>query len=149
MSVMGEATFGHVFREVADIEVDRTDLPQCDAIVTDTLYRLLLTGQASAAIARRYIIEPEDLPITRGLREDIHTFTGLGHRIELERILTRLAVYPPLDRIPATETKAEFPDLVGGLTVALARTSAVVSPGVPRLAPGHWDALRSLVEIYL
>lgn len=148
MTVMGVATFAHVFAEVADIEVDGTDLPRCSAIVTRTLYRLLLAGQGSAATARRYIIEPADLPITRGLREDIHTFRGLGHRLELERILAQLATYPPLDRIPATETKAEFPDLVGGLTVALARTCAVLAPGVTPLQAGHWDALRSLVEIY-
>ena len=148
MTVMRVATFGHVFAEVAGIEVDGTDLPRFNAIVTRTLYQMLLAGQASAATHRRYILEPDDLPITRALRENIRTFTGLGQRLELERILAQLATYPPLDRIPATETKAEFPGIIGGLTVAFARTFAVLHPGVIRPQTEHWDTLRTVVEIY-
>lgn len=148
MTVMDVAMFGQVFDEVAGIEVDGTDPPLFNAIVTDTLHRLLLTGQASAAAHRRYIIEPEDLPVTRGLRENIRTFTGLGLRLEVERILAQLAVYPPLDRIPATETKAQFPAIVGGLAVAIARTLAVLHPDVTRPRPGHWASLRVVTEIY-
>nr|GLK37851.1 hypothetical protein GCM10017611_47160 [Rhodococcus wratislaviensis] len=146
---MKVATFGHVFAQVAGLEVDGTDLPRFNAIVTGTLHQLLLAGQASAAAHRRYIIEPEDLPITQALRANIRTFTGLGHRLEVERILAQLAAYRPLDRIPASETKAEFPTIVGGLTVTCARTLAVLAPGVTRPEPEHWEALRAVVEIYI
>lgn len=149
MTVMRVSTFGHVFAEVAGLEVDGTDLPRFNAIVTGSLHQLLLVGQGAAAAHRRYIIEPEDLPITRALQENTRTFTGLGHRLELERILAQLAAYPPLDRIPATETKAEFPGIVGGLTVALARTFTVLAPGVTRPESGHWDTLRAVIEIYI
>ncbi|NDV06749.1 DUF1931 family protein [Rhodococcus sp. IEGM 248] len=100
---------------------------------------MLLSAQATAATHHRYIIEPGDLPITQGLQENIDRFTGLAQGLDLDRILAQLATYRPLDRIPVTETKARFPDIVGGLTVALARTFTLIDPEMTHPRPAHWD----------
>ncbi len=83
------------------------------------------------------------------MQTNIRIFASFEHRIELERILAQLALYPPLDRIPATETKALFPDIVGGLSVAPARTLAIVHPGIAAPQPEHWEKLRTLIDLYL
>ncbi|MFV9452079.1 DUF1931 family protein [Rhodococcus sp. NM-2] len=142
-------TFQTVFRETAGLVVNGSDLPRCNAVLTHSLYRLLLTGQASAARHRRYIIEPGDLPITRGLEENITDFSQLGQHLDPERILAQLATYRPLDRIPASDTEARFPDLVGGLAVTLARTFTVTAPGLTRPGPAHWETVRALTDLYL
>ncbi|MBC2644456.1 DUF1931 family protein [Rhodococcus wratislaviensis] len=149
MTVMTVATFQTVFRETAGLYVEGSDLPRCNAVLTRSLYRLLLTGQRAAADHHRYIIEPDDLPVTRGLEENITHFRRLGHHLDPERILAQLATYPPLDRIPASGTEARFPDLVGGLTVTLARTLTVIAPGLARPGPAHWETLRSVADLYL
>lgn len=149
MTVMDVSTFQRLFRDAAGLEVDGSDLPRCNAVVTRTLYRMLLAAQATAATYHRYIIEPGDLPITQGLQENIDRFTMLAQRLDLERILAQLATYRPLDRIPATETTSRFPDIVGGLTMALARTLTLIDPQMTHPREAHWATLRSLVDLYL
>ncbi|WP_342341939.1 MULTISPECIES: hypothetical protein [Rhodococcus] len=60
--------------------------------------------------------------MTRGLEENITHFTRLGQHLDPG---AQLAIYRPLDRTPASDTEARFPDLVG----RLARTFTVTSPG--------------------
>ena len=48
---------------------------------------LLIRGKAVAKANRRDIIEPFDLPITKGLQERIHEFKDIDEEIELKPIL--------------------------------------------------------------
>ncbi|WP_211247973.1 DUF1931 family protein [Cryptosporangium arvum] len=74
-----------------------------------------MAGQATASSNGRDLVEPHDLPITEGLRENIHRFRKMDDDVELKPILDRLAPYPPLDRTPSAETEVRLPEIVGGL----------------------------------
>jgi hypothetical protein len=49
-----------------------------------------LRAEAAAKANGRDIIEPFDLPITKGLQESIHAFTEIDEKIELQPILDYL-----------------------------------------------------------
>jgi hypothetical protein len=109
---------------------------------------LLLMGQATASANLRDLVEPYDLPITKGFQENIHKFRKMDDDIELSPILDRLATYPPLDRMPSEETETRLAEIVGGLGVALARIIKIVGPEVKNPQSQHWEhAIRIFDEL--
>ena len=119
MHVMSIPKFERFFRLAAGLDVDKTDLKRYSDFVNCKIYDLLLRGQAAAKANGRNIIEPFDLPITKGLQESIHEFRSLDAEIELQPILDDLLARPPLDLASSDETEARFPEIAGGLSVAL------------------------------
>ncbi|NHU48196.1 DUF1931 family protein [Rhodococcus sp. A14] len=149
MTVMTVSQFHSLCRLAAHLEVDGNDLPRFSDLVTRVLFHLLLAAQASAAAHGRYTIEPADLPITTGLQASIRRYRTLDIPLDLDRILDQLAAHRPLDRILATDTLARVPDLVGGLTVTLARTFAAAYPGRIHPHATDWEAIGAVANLYL
>jgi hypothetical protein len=139
MSVIGVAKFERFFRAAAELDVDKNDLKRYSDFVERKLYDLLLIGQATAGANARDVVEPWDLPVTKGLQESMHAFRTLDEEIELEPILGRLTAYPPLDRALSEETEGRLPAVVGGLSVALARTFRVIDPDAKNPQSQHWE----------
>jgi hypothetical protein len=139
MAVFGVARFKRFFRAAAGLDVDKDDLKRYSDFVERKLYDLLLIAQTAASANARDVVEPQDLPITKGLQESIHVFHKLDEEIELEPVLKRLAAYPPLDRAPSVETEARLPQVVGGLSVALARTITLCDPDAKNPQTKHWE----------
>ena len=81
---------------------------------------LLLRGQATAKANGRDVIEPHDLPITKGLQESIQAFGALDEDIELKAILDHITARPPLHLAIGAEAESKLADIAGGLSVALA-----------------------------
>jgi hypothetical protein len=100
---------------------------------------LLLLSQATASANGRDIVQPWDLPITKGLQESIHAFEELDVDIGLERILDETAPQPPLDRPLSVETEARLPSIVGGISVALTHTFKIIDPELKHPATEHWE----------
>jgi hypothetical protein len=146
MPVFGVAKFERFFRAAAELDVDKNDLKRYSDFVERKLYDLLLIGQATAGANARDIVEPWDLPVTKGLQESMHAFRKLDEEIELEPILGRLATYPPLDRALSEETEARLPVVVGGLSVALARTFRVIDPDAKNPQSQHWERVFSVFD---
>jgi hypothetical protein len=130
----------------AELDVDKDDLKRYSDFVERKLYDLLLIGQAAAGANGRDIVEPWDLPVTKGLQESMHAFRKLDEEIEVEPILGRLATYPPLDRALSEETEARLPAVVGGLSVALARTFRVIDPEAKNPQSQHWERVFQVVD---
>jgi len=148
MPVFGVAKFERFFRLAAELDVDKDDLKRFSDFVEHKLYDLLLMGQATASANLRDLVEPYDLPITKGLQENIHHVRKMDDDIELKPILDRLAKYPPLDRMPSSETEARLPDIVGGLGLALAKIIKIVDPEVKNPQSQHWErAMRIFDEL--
>ena len=148
MPVFGVARFERFFRLAAELDVDKDDLKRFSDFVEHKLYDLLVMGQATASAILRDLVEPYDLPITKGVQENIHTFRTMDDDIELKPILDRLATYPPLDRMPSEETEARMPEIVGGLGLALAKIMKTVDPGVKNPQSQHWErAMRIFDEL--
>ncbi|MEU6548082.1 DUF1931 family protein [Streptomyces sp. NPDC046859] len=146
MAVMGVSKFERFFRAAGGLDVDKSDLKRYGDFVDAKLYDLLVVGQAAAKANGRDIVEPWDLPITKGLQESIHRFRRLDEEVELKPILEQLATHPPLDRTPTPETEERYPEIIGGLSVALADTFKIMYPDVKNPQTSHWDGATAVFD---
>jgi hypothetical protein len=103
-------------------------------------------AQITAEANLRDVVAPHDLPVTKGLQECIHAFRKMDEDIELTPILSRLTVYPPLDRALSEETEERLPLVIGGLSLALARVIAIVDPEVRNPQTVHWEKAFKTVD---
>ena len=149
MPVMGVHTFERFFRLVEGLDVDKNDLKRYSDFVGEKLYDLLVIAQATAKANGRDVLQPSDLPVTKGLQERIHEFRKLDEEIELQPVLAQLAKWPPLDVTVDEETESRLPAVVGGLSVALARTFRVLDPDMKNPQTTHWDRSSALMSILL
>ncbi len=149
MSIMGVAKFERFFRAAAGLDVDKADLQRYSDFVNHKIYDLLLRGQAGAKANGRLIIEPFDLPITKGLQERIHEFRKLEEGIAVEPILEHLTALPPFDLTYSEETKARLPEIAGGISVALAHTFKIIDPDVKNPASEEWERSQRIFDLLL
>lgn len=149
MAVMNVAKFERFFRVAAGLDVDKEDLRRYNEFVHRKVYDLLLRAQATAKANGRDVIRPFDLPITKGLQESMHAFKALDEQIELRPILESLAALPQLDLGYEDETAARLPDVVGGLSVALARSFKILHPQLKNPQTGDWETVLHLFDVVL
>ena len=149
MEVMAIAKFERFFRLAASLDVDKSDLKRYGDFVNDEIYDLLLRAQAAAKANGRDVIEPYDLPITKGLQERIHEFRRIDEQIELQPILDQLAARPPLDLAYSEETEARFPEIAGGISVALAHSFKVIDPDLKNPQTKHWECVLRIFDLLL
>lgn len=149
MPVIAVNKFERFFRVAAGLDVDKDDIKRHSDFVSGRLYDLLLIGQVTAKANDRDIIQPNDLPITKGLQESIHQFRKLDEEIDLKPILAQLATWPPLDVTISDETESRLPDVVGGLSLALARTFKIIDPDVKNPQTEHWERAFSVFNLLL
>jgi len=108
---------------------------------------LLFAAQAKADA--RGVIGADDLPITKGLQERIHEFRKLDAELELQPILEHLAKMPPLDVGIGDDVREELPVVVGGISLALARTFKVLDPDVKNPQSWHWERAFEIFDMLL
>jgi hypothetical protein len=146
---MGVARFERFFRVAASLDVHTNDLKRYSDFVNEQIYDLLLRGDATAKANSRDIIEPYDLPITKGLQESMHEFERIDEEIELEPILDHLAGRPQLDRGYSVETEARLPIVAGGLSVALGHTLKVLDPDRRTPRSEDWERAFRMFDLLL
>jgi uncharacterized protein DUF1931 len=149
MPVMNVARFERFFRAAGALDVDKADVRRYNDFVAHELYDLLVRGKAAAKTNGRDIIEPADLPITRGLQESIERYREIDGELELQPILDGLADLPPLEYPYSDQTRAELPGIAGGLSVALARSFRIVAPGVKNPQAQHWERAFAVFDLLL
>ena len=149
MEVMATAKFERFFRLAAALDVDKSDLKRYSTFVNDKIYDLLLRAQAAAKANGRDVIEPHDLPITKGLQERIHEFRKIDKQIELQPILDHLAARPPLDLAYSEETESRLSAIAGGISVALAHTFKVMDPDLRNPQTQHWETVLRIFDLLL
>ena len=137
--VMSVAKFERFFRIAAGLDVDKQDLKRYSDFINKKIYDLLVRAEATAKANGRAIIEPVDLPITKGLEECIQEFENIDEQIELRPILEHLAAQPPLDLAYGEDTEDQLPVVVGGLSVALARAFKIIDGNLKNPATEHWQ----------
>lgn len=139
MDVMAIPKFERFFRQTGDLDVDKNDLKRYSDFVFNEIYDMLIIAQAHAKANIRDVLEPWDIPIGKGLQENIHDFREIDHEIELEPILDHLAARPQLDVTLSDETRDELPPLAGGISVALARAMPIIDSEVKNPSSEHWE----------
>jgi hypothetical protein len=149
MPVFGVARFERFFRAAAGLDLDKDDLKRYRDFVHHKLYDLLLIGQVTAEANKRDLIEPHDLPITKGMQECVHAFRKMDEEIELQPILDELVAYPPLHLSLTEQTEGRLPLIVGGLSVALARAFTILDPEVKNPQTQHWERAFRVFDLLL
>ncbi len=149
MPVMGFTKFERFFRAAGGVTVDRDDVKRYLEFVNDAIYDLLLMGQATAKANARDVIEPWDLPITRGLQESVHGFERIDEEIELRPVLDSLAARPPLAAALSEETQARLPLIFGGISVALARTFELIDTEMKTVGSQEWERAFTLFRLLI
>jgi hypothetical protein len=149
MPVMGVAKFERFFRAAASLDVDKDDLKRYDEFLDHKIYDMFLISRAAAKANGRDIIEPMDLPITKGLQESIHEFKKLDDDIELRPLLEQLLARPALDIAISEETESRLPGVAGGLSLALARTFRIIDPGLRNPATQQWEQAFQIFDLLL
>lgn len=147
--VMGVARFEHFFRAAAALDVDKADLKRHSDFMNHKVHDLLVCAEAAAKVNGRDVIQPFDLPITKGLEESIHAFQQLDEAIALKPILDRLTARPPLNLDLDQETEARLPAIVGGLSVALARAFKIIEPELKNPRTEHWQRAFKIFDLLL
>jgi hypothetical protein len=149
MDLMGVPQFKQFFRQSASLDIDKEDLRRFNDFVGDRTYKLLVRAEAAARANGRDIIEPQDLPITKGLQECMHAYRKIDQAVELAPILARLTQLPPLDLDYSEETRERLPQVSGGLGVALARCFRLLDDGIKNPQTTHWEKAEQVFELLL
>jgi hypothetical protein len=68
MAVMSVVKFERFFRIAAGLDVDKADDKRFNEFVNTKLHDLLVRGEAASKANGRDILQPQDLPITKGSR---------------------------------------------------------------------------------
>jgi hypothetical protein len=95
------------------------------------------------------VVEPWDLPITKGLQETIHRFRLLNAELQLTDYLSGQVGLPPTDLAIGDETEARLPEVAGGLCLALAQTFRIIDQEVKNPATEDWDRAYRLFDLLL
>jgi hypothetical protein len=131
--------FERFFRVAGSLDVDHNDQQRYMQFVNQKLSGLLIRGQATAKANARDVIEPFDLPIGAGLQENIHHFQSIDGEVGFRSELARSIMIPQLDAAVSTETEAELPEILGGLSVALALSFSEIDPNVKNPQTEQWE----------
>jgi hypothetical protein len=148
-SLMAVSRFERLFRRAASIDVDKMDLRRYSDFVNRKLHDLLVVGEETAQLDGRKAIEPFHLPITKGLQDCIFDFLALNEELELAPILDQLAMRPPLDLPLVGALEVQLPAIVGGLSVALARSFKIIDPKIKNPSAEHWQRSFQVFELLL
>jgi hypothetical protein len=146
MMLMSVAKFERFFRDTASLDIDKDDVRRYNDFINDKIYDLLVRAQAAAKANLRDVIQPSDIPITKGLQQSIESFRKIDHEIELSPILDQLTNRPPLDMGYSDETEAELPRIAGGLSVALAHTFKILDPKLKNPHAAEWEQCRKVFD---
>jgi len=149
LDVKGISKLERLFRMAAQLDVDKDDLQRYTDFVNQKIYDLLLRAEAAATANGRDIIQPHDLPITKGLQERVHEFKRFNAEIDLQSILDALAARPPLDLAYSDETEAELPRIFGGVSVGLAKTFKIIDPDLKNPQTRHWELAMGIFNLLL
>ena len=144
---IGISRFERLFRLAAELDVDKEDLRRHHEVVNRKILDLLLRAQANAKANERDVMEPFDLPITKGLQERIHEFRRLGRETEVRPILDQVSAEPPLDMAYSEDLEAVLPEVAGGLSVALAHTFKVIDPKLKNPQTLDWERAFALFDL--
>jgi hypothetical protein len=125
--VKSVAKFERFFRIAAGLDVDKQDLKRYSDFINQKIYDLLLRAQAAAKANGRVIIE----------------------QIELQPILDHLIAQPLLDLAYGEETESRLPEVVGGLSVALAHTFKIIDGSLKNPQTEHWQRCFRIFDLLM
>jgi hypothetical protein len=140
--------FERFFRVVAELDVDKNDLRRLHDFIQSKTFDFLVRGDAAAKANGRDIIQPHDLPVTKGLQECIQQFKKIDAVLQIRPGFDRATPRPPLLTYSA-DTDEQLALIVGGLSVALARSFRIIDPELRNPSTPHWERAFRLFDLLL
>jgi hypothetical protein len=137
------------FREAAGIDVDKSDLDRYRTFVDEKVDDIAIAGRDAARWNDRDVIAPQDLPITKGLQEQMREFGKMGVADDIRQWMSQTLRRPPDDVTFGEETEAVLDDVFGGISVALARSFRILESDVKNPTSQHWDRAFELFRMTL
>ena len=137
------------FRSVGGVDVDKDDLKRYRTFVDEKVDDIAIAGRNSARWNDRDVIAPQDLPITKGLQEQMRDFDHVEVADEIRELLRGAVRRPPADVTFSEEAEDELIEVFGGISVALARSFKIVDPRVRNPSTEHWDRAFTLFRLLL
>jgi hypothetical protein len=138
-----------LFRRTADLDFDKSDIGRLENFVRHKVEDLVVRGEANAKANDRDVIQPWDLPITKGLQETVHRFRQINAELQLTDYLIGLTGSPPSDLAIGDETQARFSEIAGGLCLALADAFRVIDPSLKNPTTRDWERAYRLFDLLL
>jgi hypothetical protein len=138
-----------LFRAGGDVDVDDDHVQRCWEFVDEMVEDLAIAGRDSARWNGHDVTAAQDLPITRGLREQVRAFSSLYEAVDLRRLLRESWRRPPEDVTVGEETEDVRIEAFGGISLALARSFRVIDPQVRNPSTAHWDRAFDLFRLLL
>lgn len=149
MSLLGVTKFERFFRAAARVDVDKQDLKRLAEFLNQKLRDQLVRAEAIAKANARDIIEPHDLPVTKGLQECIHAYREIDRQVQLHPLLEQLTPLPPSDLGYSDATIERLPEIVGGLCMALGRGFTAIDPEIRHPGSGDWARIYRVFDTLL
>lgn len=147
--VMAVKQFQKLFRTAAGLNVDKNDIKRLSNFINEKLADLLLFGQVSARVNNRDVIDFTDLPITKGLQTNIHEFKNMDETLDMQPILEQQAKLPSLKLDYSATLQSKIPELVGGITVSLAKAFRALDKSIKNPSPIEWEKVEAIYNILL
>jgi hypothetical protein len=135
------------FRGAGSIDVDKADVDRFRTFVDEKVDDLAIAGRDTARWNGRDVIAPQDLPITRGLQEQMREFDKLHEADDLREWLRGTLRRPPDDVTFGEETEGVLTEVFGGISVAVTRSFRIVDPEVRNPSTQHWDRVFGLFRL--
>jgi hypothetical protein len=135
------------FRAAGSIGVDKADVDRFRTFVDGKVDDLAIAGRDTARWNGRDVIAPQDLPITRGLQEQMRAFGRLDEADDIREWLRGTLRRPPDDVTFGEETEGVLTEVFGGISVALARSFRIVDPEVRNPSTRDWDRVLDLFRL--
>jgi hypothetical protein len=135
------------FRAAGSIDVDKADVERFRTFVDEKVDDMAIAGRNTARSNDRDVIAPQDLPVTRGLQEQMREFDKLDEAEEIRELLRGTLRRPPGDVTFGEETEAVLTEVFGGISVALARSFRIVDPDVRNPTTQHWNRAFDLFRL--
>jgi hypothetical protein len=135
------------FREAGGVDVDKADLDRYRAFVDEKVDDIAIAGRDAAIWNGRDVIAPQDLPITKGLQEQMREFGKLEAAGDVRQWLGQTLRRPPDDVTFGEETEGVLTEVFGGLSIALARSFRIVDPDVKSPGSQDWERVYSVFRL--
>jgi hypothetical protein len=145
--VMAVKQFEKLFRESASLDIDKNDIKRLENFINQRVCDLMIRAQANAKANQRDIIQVQDLPVTKGLQEQIQFFKGLDEELNLGVILEHLTKLPPLALEYSEEVEQKLPELVGAITVSSAKLFKITNPKLKNPGSAEWDQVEQIFDL--
>jgi hypothetical protein len=135
------------FREAGGVDADKADLDRYRAFVDEKVDDIAIAGRDAAIWNGRDVIAPQDLPITKGLQEQMREFGKLEAAGDVRQWLGQTLRRPPDDVTFGEETEGVLTEVFGGLSIALARSFRIVDPDVKSPGSQDWERVYSVFRL--